>query len=204
MARNWKNGPCTKVSFFRFCPFFFIESKSMENTKNHLPKWLRCTRKNFHLSKEKMDFWPFLWFWQNHKNGQKSIFYFERWKFFSAHLNHLGRQFFCIFYTFWFDQKNGQNWKKPTFAHGPLFQFLAQKCQKYKFSWKIPFLTIFLWVISVRKCFLYFWQTPIFEPARAILLRRVWYAEFQPEGLGPYPSQQNGSSGFKYRCLSKV
>ena len=24
------------------------------------------------------------------------------------------------------------------------------------------------------------------------------------EGLVPYPSQQNGSNGFKYRCLSKV
>ena len=41
---------------------------------------------------------------QNYKNGQKSIFHFERWKFFSSHLNHLGRQFFCIFYTFWFDK----------------------------------------------------------------------------------------------------
>ena len=122
-----------------------------------------------------MDFWPFLWFWQNHKNGQKSIFYFERWKFFSTHLNHLGRQFFCIFYTFWFDQKKWAKSKKDTFAHGPFFQFLAQKCQKYQFSWKNLFLTIFLWVISVRKGFLYLWQTPIFEPARAILLRRVRY-----------------------------
>ena len=32
-AKNWKNGPCAKVTFFRFCPFFLIESKSIENTK---------------------------------------------------------------------------------------------------------------------------------------------------------------------------
>ena len=61
-----------------------------------------------------------------------------------------------------------------------------------------------------------FWRTPIFEPTRAILLRRVRYAEFQPEGLVPYPSQQNGSSGFffdiahffyqikKYRKYKKI
>merc|ERR1712237_294128 len=30
-------------------------------------------------------------------------------------------------------KKNGQNRKKLTFVHGPFFQFLAQKCQKYQF-----------------------------------------------------------------------
>ena len=29
-----------------------------------------------------MDFWPFSCFGQNHKNGQKTIFYFEKWNFF--------------------------------------------------------------------------------------------------------------------------
>ena len=38
--------------------------------------------KNFHISKEKIIFWLSLWFWKNHKNGQKLIFSFERWKFF--------------------------------------------------------------------------------------------------------------------------
>ena len=151
-----------------------------------------------------MDFWPFLWFWQNHKNGQKSIFYFESWKFFSAHLNHLGRQFFCIFYTFWFDQKKWAKSKKTQFAHGPFFQFLAQKYQKYQFSWKNPFLGFFIWVISDRKGFLYFWRTPIFEPARAILLRRVRYQPFRLKFWVPYPPQQNGSSRLKYRVLLKV
>ena len=50
-------------------------------------------------------------------------------------------------------KKNGQNRKKLTFAHGPFFQFLAQKCQKYQFSWKNLFLRIFLWVISVRNTY---------------------------------------------------
>ena len=115
----------------------------------------------------------------------KIDFLFWKVEFFLAHLNHLGRLKFFIFYTFWFDKKNGQNRKKPTFAHGPFFQFLAQKCQKYQFSWKNLFLTIFLWVILVRKCFLYFWQTPIFEPARAILLRRVQYQPFRLKFLVP-------------------
>ena len=139
------------------------------------------------------------------KNGQKSIFYFERWKFFSVHLNHLGRQFFCIFYTFWFNQKKWAKSKKTHFCARPIFSVFGLKMPKISiFMKKNLFLTIFLWVISVRKGFLYFWQTSILEPARAILLRRVWYPEFQPEGLVPYPFQQNGSSGFKYRCLSKV
>ena len=122
--------------------------------------------KKFPPFKIKMDFWPFLWFCQNHKNGQKSIFYFERWKFFSGNLNHLGRLKFFIFYTFWFNQKNEQNWKKLTFVHSPFFQFLAQ-----------------------QKGFLYFWQKPIFEPARAILLRRVWYQPFRLKFRVPYPPQ---------------
>ena len=119
-----------------------------------------------------MDFWPFLWFCQNHKNGQKSIFYFVRWKFFSAHLNHLGRLKFFIFYTFWFDKKNGQNWKKTLSRTAHFFSFWPKNIN---FHEKMFFLGIFLWVISDRKGFLYFWQTPIFEPAKAILLRRVPY-----------------------------
>ena len=104
----------------------------------------------------------------------KIHFFFWKVEICLTHLNHLGRLKFFIFYTFWFNKKNGQNWKKVTFVHSPFFQFLAQKCQKYQFSWKNLFLRI-----SVRKDFLYFWRTPIFEPARAILLRRVWYQALQ-------------------------
>ena len=135
------------------------------------------------------------------KMAKNPFFYFERWRFFLPHLNHLGRLKFFILYTFWFYQKMGKI-KKDTFAHGQFFHFLAQKYQKYQFSWKNLFLTIFLWVISVKKGFLYFWWTPIFEPARVILLRRVRYQPFRLKFL--YPLQQNGSSRFKYWCLSKV
>ena len=135
----------------------------------------------------------------------KNPFFILKGGFFFQHtLIISGDNFFVFSILFDSIKKNGQNGKKVTFAHGPFFQFLAQKCQKNQFSWKNLFLGIFLWVISVRKGFIYFWQTHISEPARAILLRRVRYPEFQPEGLVPYPSQQNGSSGFKCRCLSKI
>ena len=104
-----------------------------------LPKWLRCARKKFPLSKEKMDFWPFLWFWQNHKKDQKSVFSLERWKFFSAHLNHLGRQFFCIFYTFWFDQKKWAKSKKRHFRAQPIFLVFGPKMPKISIFMKKSF-----------------------------------------------------------------
>ena len=109
------------------------------------------------------------------KMAKKSILSFERWKFFLAHHNHLRRLKFFIFYTFWFDQKKWAKLKKATFVHEPFFQFLPQKCQKYQFSWKNLLLGIFLWVISDRKGFLYFWWTLIFESTRAILMRKVRY-----------------------------
>ena len=127
------------------------------------------------------------------------FFSFEKWNFFLAHLNHLGRLNFFVFYTFWFDKKNGQNWKKPLSCTAHFFSF-SQKCQKYQF----PSKNIFLWVISDRKGLLYFWRIPIFELARAILLWRVWYQPFRLKFRVPYPPQQNGSSGFRYMCLSKV
>ena len=138
------------------------------------------------------------------KMAKNPFFILKGGNFFWATLFIWGDNFFVFSILFDLIKKNGQNRKKGTFAHGPFFQFLAQKCQKCQFSWKNLFLTIFLWVISVRKGFLYFWQTPIFEPTRAILLRRVWYQPFRLKFWVPYPPQQNGSSGFKYRFLSKV
>ena len=104
---------------------------------------------------------------------QKSIFF---WKveIFLAHLNHLRKLYFLIFYTFWFVKKMGKIEKKTLFpVFGP-------------------------------KGFLYFWWTPIFEPNRAILLRRVRYQPLRLKFRVPYPPQQNGSSRLKYMCLSKV
>ena len=46
-AKNWKNGRYTKVGFFRFCPFFLIESKSIENTKKLSPQMIKVCWKKF-------------------------------------------------------------------------------------------------------------------------------------------------------------
>ena len=65
-----------------------------------------------------------------------SIFSFQKWKFFLTHLNHLGRQFFLYFLYFLIWSKKWTKLKKLTFVHGPFFQFLARKCEKYQFSWQ--------------------------------------------------------------------
>ena len=118
------------------------------------------------------------------KMAKNPFFILKGGNFFWHTLIIWGDNFFVFSILFDSIKKNGQNRKKPTFAHGPFFQFLAQKCQKYQFSWKNLFLGIFLRVISVRKGFLYLWQTLIFEPTRAILLRRVWYQALQMRVFG--------------------
>ena len=123
--------------------------------------WLRYAKKKFHFSKEKMDFWPFSCFGQNHKNGQKNIFYFEKWNFFWHTLIIWGDENFSFFKLFDSVKKSRQKRKMFTFVHGPFLQFLAQKCQKYPFSWKNPFL--------------HFSRKWVFVPARAIFLRTVKY-----------------------------
>ena len=155
------------------------------------------------FQKKKWIFGHFCDFAKITKMAKNPFFLLKGGNFFT-HLHHLGKQYFSFSILFDSIKKNGQNWKKLTFVTGPFFQFLAQKCQKYQFSSKNIFVKNFLWVILDRKGLLYFWWTPIFEPARAILLRRVRYQPFRLKFLVPYPLQQNGSSGFKYRCLSKV
>ena len=127
------------------------------------------------FQKKKLIFGHFCDFAKITKMAKNPFFILKGGNFFQHTLIIWGDNFFVFSILFDSIKKNGQNRKKDTFAHGPFFQFLAQKCQKYQFSWKNLFLTIFLWVISVRKGFLYLWQTLIFEPARAILLRRVRY-----------------------------
>ena len=177
LGQKLKKWAVCESGFFSILPIFFDRIKSIENTKKLSPQMIGVCRKKFP---------PF----------QKKKWIFGHFCDFAKKIS-----FSILFNSI---KKNGQNRKKLTFAHSPFFQFLTQKCQKYQFSWKNLFLGIFLWVISVRKGFLYFWQTTIFEPTRVILLRRVWYQPFRLKFWVPYPPQQNGSSGFKYRCLSKV
>ena len=98
--------------------------------KYRFPKWLSCAKKNFHLSKEKMEFSPFSCFGQNHENSRKSIFSLERWKFFLPHQFHLGRRYFFIFYTFLFGKKNGEIIEAFTFLHFVIFAVFGQKMSK--------------------------------------------------------------------------
>ena len=107
---------------------WLIIMKSVQNEKVPLPQMIMVCQKNFHISKEKIIFWLFLWFWKNHKNGQKL-----KVEIFLAHLNHLGKLYFFIFYTFWFvkNQKLKLKIKINTFVHGQFLPF----CQKMP---KIP------------------------------------------------------------------
>ena len=129
-ARKW---------LFLFCQFFLLNQKVQKIKNFSLPKWLCCAKKNVHLPKEKMDFWPFLWFCQNHNNGQKSIFSLQKWNFFSAPLNHLGRQIFWIFYTLWFDQKKWAKLKKTHFCAWPTFSVFGPKMPKISIFMKKSF-----------------------------------------------------------------
>ena len=123
-----------KSAHFPFSPTFFDQIKNVKTEKHRSPQLNFVCKKNFHFSKEKIDFWPFSCFGQNHKNGQKTIFYFEKWKFFSHTLIIWGDEIFSFFTLFDSVKKSWRKWKKYTFVHGPFLQFLAQKCQKYPFS----------------------------------------------------------------------
>ena len=113
------------------------------------------------------------WFFQNKKNGQKSIFSLKIEKKIWHTLIIWGNTNFSFRTLF---MRISQTWLVTLllqFFGAPFLQFLAQKCKKYKFSWKNPFLRFFLWVISVRKGFLYFSRKLILESSRAIFLRTV-------------------------------
>ena len=97
-----------------FFDFFLIESKSIENEKVLFSQMIKVCQKNFHLSKEKINFWPFLWFFQNHKNSQKIIFSFEMWKFFWHTIIIWGNSTFSFWTLF---MRISQIWCNPLRAH---------------------------------------------------------------------------------------
>ena len=88
-------------------------------------------------------------------------------------------------------KKYGQNRKKIHFRAQPLFSVFAPKMPKISIFMKKNFLTIFLWVISDRKCFLYFWQTHIFNP-------------LEPFCWGGYGTQNFSLKGWYRTLLSKM
>ena len=121
--------------------------------KYHFPKWLGCAKKNFHFFQEKMDFWPFLRIFENHKNGQKSIFSWKKWKFFLAHPNHLGRWYFFIFYTFHEGQVKGAKNQKIHFCALLIFVVFGPKMGKKMIFLKKSFSNNFPLSIFGEKLF---------------------------------------------------
>ena len=85
-GRKWKKYTFVKGPFLQLFPifaYFFWPNQKVYYMKNvGLPKWLRCAKKISTFQNKKMVFWPFLWFWPKHENGQKSIFSFGKWNFF--------------------------------------------------------------------------------------------------------------------------
>ena len=135
LAKNGKNYPCTKV-FVLIFTHFFNKSKSVENEKVQFSQMIKVYQKNFHLSKEKINFWPFLWFFQNHKNSQKIIFSFERWTFFWHTIIIWGN----ITFSFWTLFKHGQNHFGHTYfgPSSPTFlPLMVKKCPKYSCMAKV-------------------------------------------------------------------
>ena len=134
-----------------------------------------------------MVFWPFLWFWPKHENGQKSIFSFEKWKFFFWHtLVIWGDLHFSVFtFLIWSKKvgKNGKNtllWKGHFFSFFPFLNTLFDwiKCVLHKKCWssqwikmcpkKFPlfkikngFLAIFVILAKTQK-WPFFWESGIF------------------------------------------
>ena len=142
--------------------------------KYHFPKWLGCAKKNFHFFQEKMDFWPFLRIFENHKNGQKSIFSWKKWKFFLAHPNHLGRWYFFISYTFQEGQVKGAKITNNHFCAILIFAVFSPKMGKKIEFYKIFFLTIFHWVFLDRNHFGHSSWNWVLYHVGAVFLRTVW------------------------------
>ena len=99
LAKNDKNCPCTKVYVLIFT-HFFNKLKSVENEKIQFSQMIKVCQKNFHLSKEKINFWPFLWFFPKSQKWSKNIFFFWKVENFLAHHNHLRKQYLFILNTF--------------------------------------------------------------------------------------------------------
>ena len=125
-AKKWGKMGQKRCAWSGLQHIWLILMKSVQNEKYCFLKWLRCAKKNFHLSKEKNIFWLFLWFWKNHKNDQKSLFSFERWKFFWHTLIILETVFFHFLYFLIRSKKI----KKVTF----FTFFLATNCPSFNFE----------------------------------------------------------------------
>ena len=114
-AKNWGEMGQKRCARSGLHHIWLILMKSVQNEKVLFPQMIMVCQKNFHLSKEKNIFWLFLWFWKNHKNGQKLIFSFERWKFF-WHTLIIWENCTFSFSTLFDLLKNGWKWKQKHFC----------------------------------------------------------------------------------------
>ncbi len=131
-------------------------------------------KKKTTFHKNKWIFGHFLCFFQNHKNGQKSIFFI--WKvifFFNTQLNNFGKHAFHVFWTFQSDQRIIE---KDTFfcfdfAHfWPFFNFDGPKVPQILIFIKSELNIIFylgkMWQLTFYTLFLKNHFSGIFSPLK--------------------------------------
>ena len=104
---------------------WLILRKSVLNEKGVFPQMIKVCQKKFACFLRKNWFLAIFVILEKSQKRPKIVFFFWKVEIFLAHLNHLGKQYFSIFYTFWFDKNKS---KKTIFS---LF-----------FGQKLPFLQL--------------------------------------------------------------
>ena len=146
-AKNWGEMGQKRCARSGLHHIWLILMKSVQNEKSTVSSNDYGVPKKFPPFKRKKYFLAVFVILEKSQKWPKVDFFFWKVEIFSAHLNHLRKLYFLIFYTFWFVKKMGENENKNTFVHGHFLPFLAKKLQKYQFLWKIPFLRFVLRVI---------------------------------------------------------
>ena len=136
------------------------------------------------FQKKKWIFGHFCDFAKITKMAKNPFFLLRSGNFFRHTLIIWGDNFFVFSILFDLIKKMGKIEKNPLSRMAHFFSFWPKNAKNINFHEKNLFLGIFLRVISVTKGFLYLWQTTIFEPARAILLRRVRYQALRMRVFG--------------------
>ena len=108
LGQKLKKWAVHKSAFFSILPIFRTKSKSIENTKKLFPQMIKGCWIKFPPFKIEKGFLAIFFILPKSRKWPKIHFLFWKVEIFLAHLNHLGRQFFCIFYTFLFNKKMGK------------------------------------------------------------------------------------------------
>ena len=125
---------------------WLILIKSVLNEKGVFPQMIKVGQKKFSYFLRKNWFLAVFVILEKSQKWPKIIFFFWKVEIFLTHLNHLGKQYFFIFYTFWFNQKKI---KKDTFFHF----FLAKNCPSFNVEGqKVLKIKIFMESLQNRNC----------------------------------------------------